>query len=231
MTCSCFQLVVERSCFPSKIIIIMILIGGDRLFHMTGAGGFDRLMSIDELCAEPYPDPRPVHRYDLDLMRNCIEAGVVIDYVDTDPTELLGLYSLKDLIPGEIIIDLGPYTVTHWKLCNLLRSSLVPAQGARPSHLRPRGRRRHLHEFVSSHMFKGMHLTDPRNKNNQYVDLTAIKSPVLFLNSAMEDDGTEGNTEFQHARNRSLLVASSPVKTYEQLLGAYLQAPTQAEIG
>ena len=188
-------------------------------------------LSIDSLCNEPFPDPRPVSQYNPRVIDSCVRNHLVINWNELRPQESLGLYATKDFESECRILEVGRFHLNNRNFCGIMGNSENRQSRERPDGLRAAVYvERHIHEFVCSHTYRGQHLDDDRNANHMFIVLTVAKSSVLFLNSALDDSGTVANVEFVTNNRKSYIRALKDIACYKQLYGDYLLQATQEEL-
>ena len=133
-----------------------------------------------------------------------------------------------------MVFDLGPATVPHEEVIRMVQpvvSHVHSKRGVAPTRVESPGRQ-HLLSYVALTKHHGLHLTDKRNARTEYVDLNALNSASIFINSPTKRRGTSANVAFETYRNsaRQLclrIVALRSIQQYEELLYEYFDFSTE----
>ena len=83
-------------------------------------------------------------------------------------------------------------------------------------------RARHIHEFMALGETKNS-LDDRDSRRLSWVDLTASRSPVLFINHTSESDQNAKFMASSNGPNLSYLVATKKIPPYTEILTSYME--------
>ena len=148
-------------------------------------GGSRKYYDFDVLVNAPYSSP--LSCYDLQVCELCEASGVVIQpesYGNDYENLTFGIFATKQFVKGEVIMDCGSATITQEEVC----LAMIPST--------PKGPARHILSYICFGTHSGTHLTDSANDDLEYIDLLALRHPILFLNSASHARGNVPNVKF-----------------------------------
>ena len=180
----------------------------------------DDVLRMDILINQPW-NQMVLNEFSPEVVRLAAKYNV---YVDSDPfdRESRALFTSKPRKKFSVILDIGPPLCSTAEVVNAvlpasLRENQVPA--------------RHIYEYLcNSEHCANDYLDAPENENILWIDLVAMQTPGIFMQSASKARNTSINCyfSFEPGNNNEVglmrLRATKSIRAYEQLLGDYLEA-------
>ena len=138
---------------------------------------------LDMLSKKPWR--RPFSHYDPVVTSKAIASNLQIAPCSANPETEYSLYAGRFFRQGETIHIIGTPTLTHQQVCDLV----VEGRFRSGSCTNTNERCRHIHEFATLDKMPDVFLNDPRSRFNMFCDLSELRDPVNFLQSASSDRG------------------------------------------
>ena len=183
------------------------------------------MVTIDKIFERPWDIPFGPMRSD--FLENAVDNNL---YYGPDYHSGTGVFTKVSRQKYDVLCTIGAaQVVTTADLIDLItlphnRPNKRRKGLAGGSRRKNKQRARHIHEFVCDNIagLKGTYLTDERNKNIMWIDLVFYGSPLVFMNSASKERGTEKNFEIvKNPDGTFTLLAIKHIEEGEEMLMQY----------